>query len=122
MRREAVAECLAVVELRPMPVPPAEPVPVDAGPFEGTHISRVAEVTISRDDAGRVWAELRPKDLAAELGEQAQRSELVGLSETTLIAVEGQQGLHIPYAFLGDDGAGHARYLHIGRAMPRTGA
>ncbi|NYJ04136.1 serine hydrolase domain-containing protein [Petropleomorpha daqingensis] len=111
---------LAGVELRPMPAPPADPVPVDATPFEGTYTSRVAEVTISRDDDGRVFAELRPKDLAAELGETAQRTELVGLSETTLIAVEGQQGLHIPYAFVGDDGAGHARYLHIGRAMPRS--
>jgi CubicO group peptidase (beta-lactamase class C family) len=110
---------LAGVELRPMPVPPEEPVPVDATRFEGTYTSRVAEVTIRRQDDGRVFAELRPKDLAAELGEQAQRSELVGLSDSTLIAVEGQQGLHIPYAFVGDDGAGHARYLHIGRAMPR---
>jgi CubicO group peptidase (beta-lactamase class C family) len=110
---------LAGVELRPMPVPPEDPVPVDATRFEGTYTSRVAEVTIRREDDGRVFAELRPKDLAAELGEQAQRSELVGLSDSTLIAVEGQQGLHIPYAFVGDDGAGHARYLHIGRAMPR---
>jgi CubicO group peptidase (beta-lactamase class C family) len=113
---------LADVELRPMPVPPANPPAVDATRYEGTYSSRVADVTISRDDDGRVWAELRPKDLAAELGEQAQRSELVGLGEATLISVQGQQGLHIPYAFVGDDGAGHARYLHIGRAMRRTGA
>jgi CubicO group peptidase (beta-lactamase class C family) len=112
---------LAGVELHPMPVPPEHPVEVDATRFEGTYTSRVAEVTVRREDDGRVFAEMRPKDLAAELGEQAQRSELVGLSGTTLIAVEGQQGLHIPYAFVGDDGTGHAKYLHVGRAMPRTG-
>ncbi len=30
--------------------------------------------------------------------------------------------MHIPHAFVGDDGAGHALYLHIGRAVRRAGA
>jgi hypothetical protein len=34
--------------------------------------------------------------------------------------VKGDRGLHMPHAFLGDDGTGHALYLHMGRAMRRA--
>jgi hypothetical protein len=30
--------------------------------------------------------------------------------------------MHIPHAFVGDDGDGRALYLHIGRAVRRAGA
>ena len=111
---------LAGVQLRPMPTPPADPPRVDATRFAGTYSSRVADLVVSQDDDGRIWLEMRPKDLALELGEQPERSELVGFAPDTLIQVQGQSGLHMPFAFLGDDGAGHAEFLHIGRAVPRA--
>ena len=113
---------LAGVQLRPMPVPPADPPAVDAGRYVGTYRSRVADLVVSQDDDGRIWLEMLPKDLALEMGEQPERSELVGFAESTLIQVDAQSGLHMPMAFLGDDGAGHAEFLHIGRAVPRVRA
>jgi len=111
---------LAEVELRPLPVPPADPPQVDASRYVGTYSSRVADLVVSQDDDGRVWLEMLPKDLALEIGEQPERSELVSFAPDTLIQVQAQSGLHVPFAFLGDDGAGRARFLHIGRAVPRA--
>ena len=111
---------LAGVELRPMPVPPADPPAVDATRYVGTYSSRVADLVVRQDDDGRVWLEMVPKAAALELGETPDRSELVALADSTLIQVDGQSGLHMPVAFLGDDGEGHAEFLHIGRAVPRA--
>jgi len=111
---------LAGVELRPMPVPPADPPPVDPARYAGTYGSRVADLVVSADDDGRVWLEIRPKGDAVEMGELPERSELVSFAPDTLIQVQSQSGLHMPFAFLDDDGAGHARFLHIGRAVPRV--
>ncbi|WP_249522771.1 serine hydrolase domain-containing protein [Modestobacter marinus] len=113
---------LAGVQLRALPAPPADPPRVDATRFTGTYSSRVADLVVSQDDDGRIWLEMRPKGEALELGEQPERSELVSFAPDTLIPVQPQSGLHVPFAFLGDDGAGHARFLHIGRAVPRAGA
>ncbi|WP_299959727.1 serine hydrolase [uncultured Modestobacter sp.] len=113
---------LADVQVRELPTPPADPPRVDATRYAGTYSSRVADLVVSQSDDGRVWLEMRPKDEALELGEKPERSELVGFAPDTLIQVEAQSGLHMPLAFLGDDGAGHARFLHIGRAVPRAGA
>ena len=113
---------LADVELPALPVPPAEPAPVDATRYAGTYSNRVADLVVSQDDDGRVWLEMRPKGAAVELGEQPDRSELVSFAPDTLIPVEAQSGLHVPFVFLGDDGAGHARWMHIGRAVPRATA
>jgi len=111
---------LAGVELRPMPAPPADPPLVDATRYAGTYSSRVADLVVSQDDDGRIWLEMLPKDLALELGETPERSELVSFAPDTLIPVQAQSGLHVPFAFLGDDGAGHAQFMHIGRAVPRV--
>jgi CubicO group peptidase (beta-lactamase class C family) len=111
---------LVGVELRPLPVPPADPQPVDATRYAGTYSNRVADLVVSQDDDGRIWLEMRPKADALELGATAERSELVRFAEDTLIPVQAQSGLHVPFAFLGDDGDGHARFMHIGRAVPRA--
>ena len=111
---------LAEVELRPLPEPPADPEPVDATRFTGTYSSRVADLVVTQDDDGRIWLEMRPKDEALEMGGKPHRSELVGFAPDTLIPLEAQSGVHVPSAFLGDDGAGHVRYMHIGRAIPRV--
>ncbi|MCZ2826781.1 MULTISPECIES: serine hydrolase domain-containing protein [unclassified Modestobacter] len=111
---------LADVQLRELPVPPADPPRVDATRYVGTYSSRVADLVVSQDDDGRIWLEMLPKDEALDLGEQPERSELVSFAPDTLIPVQAQSGLHVPFAFLGDDGAGRARFMHIGRAVPRV--
>jgi len=111
---------LAGLELPPLPVPPADPPRVDATRYAGTYTSRMADFVVSQDDDGRIWAEVRPKDTVPGLGDRTERSELVAFGPDTLIPVEGQSGLHVPHVFLGEDGDGRARFLHVGRALPRA--
>ena len=77
---------------------------------------------VSQDDDGRIWIEMIPKGMFEELGEKPERNELVYYSEDSLIPLNPDRGMHLPHVFLGDDGDGHALYLHVGRAVRRTGA
>jgi CubicO group peptidase (beta-lactamase class C family) len=113
---------LAGVDLAPLPLPPAEPEPIDADRFLGTYSSRMIDLVVSQDTDGRVWMKILPKGAAEELGEHAQTQELVSFRDDSLIPLEGSNGMHLPYVFLGDDGAGRAQYLHLGRAIRRAEA
>lgn len=105
-----------------MPVPPADPERIDASKYVGTYSAEVADLAVSQDDDGRIWIEMTPKGLFEELGEQVERTELVHFRGDTLIPVEADRGMHMPHAFIGDDGDGHSLYLHVGRAIRRAGA
>jgi CubicO group peptidase (beta-lactamase class C family) len=107
---------------RELPTPPAEPVPVDAARFTGTYASLVYDLVVTADDDGRIWLQMVPKDAMAAMSEGPERTELVGYAPDALIPVQGQMGLHIPHVFLGDDGSGRARFLHLGRAVRRAGS
>lgn len=112
---------LAGIELPPLPVPdPAAP-RVDASRYVGTYASSVADTVVSQDADGRIWAERTPKGIFAEIGAARERIELVAAGEHTLIAAEPEQGAHRLHTFVGDDGEGHALYLHTGRADRRVG-
>ncbi len=111
---------LAEIELPPLPVPAADPPAVEAAPYLGTYANRVADISVSLDEDGRIWSKITPKGAAVELGEEPERTELVGFGDDVLIPTEPTNGLHIPHAFLGDDGTGRKAYLHIGRAVPRV--
>lgn len=114
-------ESLTGVALPPEPIPATDPARIDAGRYVGTYACDVATVVISQLDDGSVWMDAIPTDdLSKELGDQPERWELVAFHDDTLITRERDQGLHRPYAFLGDDGAGRAAYLHIGRALARA--
>jgi len=82
----------------------------------------VADLTVSQDDEGRIWLEQTPKGIFAELGEKPELQELVHYQGDSLIPAEPEHGMHMPHAFVGDDGEGHALYLHVGRAVRRAGA
>lgn len=111
----------AGVELPGFPQPPAEPVPVDAAPLVGTYSNSTFDMVVSVDDDGRIWLESTPKGLAAEMGEEFERVELVGFDGDLLIAREAtMKDLHVTYAFLGDDGQGRRKYMHYGRVIPRV--
>ena len=117
-----VISALTDTTLPPLPTPPANPERIDASRYVGTYSSEVADIVVSQDSDGRIWVEQIPKGLFEELGEQPERRELVHYRGDSLINVEPMQGIHIPHAFVGDDGDGHSLYLHIGRAVRRAGA
>jgi len=111
---------LGHIPLPELPQPPAEPERVDARRFVGTYASQVAELVLSQDGDGRIWLEQTPKGELAELVGHSVRKELVHYGEDSLIPVEPEQGMYVPHAFVGDDGEGRARFLHVGRAVRRT--
>ncbi|MBY8343406.1 beta-lactamase family protein [Streptomyces spinosirectus] len=111
---------LADVDLPAMPVPPADPQPVDAGRFLGTYSSRMFDNTVTQDDDRRVWVTCVPKGLAADMGMETTTVELVAFDGDTLIAKEEEHGFHQPYAFVGRTPDGPAQFLHTGRADRRT--
>ena len=108
--------------LPPLPQVPSDPERVDAGRYVGTYSNEVADLVVTQEEDGRIWIEQTPKGMFADLGEQPERRELVHFRGDSLINVEAEQGIHIPHAFVGDDGDGHALYLHVGRAIRRAGA
>ena len=104
-----------------LPTPPAEPEPIDARRYVGTYSAEVLDLVVTQDDDGRIWMETVPKGVFAELGEEAEPpKELVAFGPDSLIPLEPERGMHMPYSFLGDDGEGRARFLHAGRAFQRA--
>ncbi|UIJ33712.1 serine hydrolase [Allobranchiibius sp. GilTou73] len=121
--RDVVGHLLAELgetQLPPLPAPHQHPRRVDASRYTGTYASRIADVVIEQDNDGRIWREVRPKGDLADMGEAPQRSELVDWEDGMLIAKDAEHGLHMPHAFVDEDGAGRARFLHIGRVVPRA--
>jgi CubicO group peptidase (beta-lactamase class C family) len=121
--REVVGRVLEELgDVRPpeLPVPPAHPEPVDATRYVGTYSAEVFDLVVSQDDDGRVWIETIPSGIAKELGAKAERQELVSYGADMLIPLQPDRGMHLPHAFLGDDGHGRARYLFIGRIVRRA--
>jgi hypothetical protein len=115
-------EALTDTHLPALPVPPADPQRIDASKYVGTYAAEVFDLMVSQEDDGRIWLDMKPKGIFAELGEKPERKELVHYQGDSLIPVEPDRGMHMPHAFVGDDGEGHALYLHVGRAVRREGA
>jgi CubicO group peptidase (beta-lactamase class C family) len=115
-----VLGALGRIPLPEMPRPPARPERLDARRFVGTYSSQVADMTVSQDEDGRIWLEQIPKGELAELVGHPVRKELVAYREDKLIPVEPDHGMYVPHAFVGDDGAGRALFLHVGRAVRRA--
>src|SRR6478752_4626184 len=103
-----VFDALTDTHLPALPVPPADPPAVDASRYAGTYSTEVGDMIVSQDEDGRVWIEMIPKGMFEELGEKPERKELVYYSEDSLIPLEPDHGMHMPHAFVGDDGEGHA--------------
>ncbi len=111
---------LAGIELPALPVLPERPQRVDAARYVGTYASEVNELIVSQDAEGRLWMDLIPRGLMAELGAQPERTELVHLHGDIYLPAMAQLGIHLPHAFVGDDGAGNALFVHSGRATRRV--
>ncbi|WP_341974090.1 serine hydrolase domain-containing protein [Microbacterium sp. LWO13-1.2] len=113
---------LAGVTVPPLPAPPESPVGIDVDRILGTYSSSVSESTVRLDDDGRIWLERTMKGAFAEYDPAPKPTELVGWNGDSLIPRVPEHGMHIPHAFVGDDGAGRALYLHTGRADRRVDA
>lgn len=105
---------------RPVPDPAAPP--LDASRYAGTYTSSTCETTVSQDEEGRLWLERVSTGITAELDDAPYRTELVAWRGDALLPVEPERGVRAPLAFVGDDGKGHAMYLHNGRADRRVPA
>ncbi|MDR1427376.1 MAG: beta-lactamase family protein [Bifidobacteriaceae bacterium] len=113
---------LAGIELPPLPVPPQDPPSIDPARMLGTYSNSAVDLRFSQDDEGTMWIDMAPKGPLAELGEQAERSELVALGPDRLIQREHTSGMHPVFVFVGDDGHGHSQYVNFGRVVPRNPA
>ena len=102
------------------PLPRAEPASIDAARFLGTYANSVGKSEITQDEDGRIWMTDTPLGELAALVGAPERTELVHLTDDTLIPVEPKYGLHLPQVFVGDDGSGRALFIHTGRAMRRS--
>ncbi len=111
---------LAGVTLPPLPSPPAAPERIDASRFVGTYSTQILDMIVSQDDDGRIWIDQVPKGIMIEMGAQPERNELVSYAPDSLIPRQADRGMYLPHAFVGDDGHGRAKYLHVGRVIPRV--
>jgi CubicO group peptidase (beta-lactamase class C family) len=114
-------DALAGLPLPAEPLPAADPPAPDTGRYLGRYTSDMATLIVGQQDDGSIWLDAIPEDdLSKELGEEPERFELVHHGDDTMITRERRHGVHRVYAFLGDDGAGRAAYLHGGRAVTRA--
>lgn len=115
-----VLSALAGVTVPALPAPEHPLPPVrDVERMLGTYSSAVADSTVRQDDAGHIWLEQKMKGIFAGLGPDPDPVELVPWRGDTLITRTAGKGVHVPHAFVGDDGTGKAQYLHTGRADRR---
>ena len=102
------------------PVPHDEPAGVEAAPLLGLYADSIYDLVVSVDDDGRIWLDRTPKGILVAMGQQAERTELVGYSDDSLIARDPSNGIHPIYAFIGDAGDGRRKYIHYGRVVTRA--
>ncbi len=117
-----VIEQLTQTRLPAMPTPPTDPERIDASRFVGTYSAEVMDLVVTQDDDQRIWIEVIPSAVMVEMGAQREITEMVHFRDDSLIPLEADRGMYLPHAFVGDDGDGHALYLHVGRAIRRAGA
>jgi hypothetical protein len=112
---------LAGVDLPPLPVPPTDPVPVDAERVSGTYRATIADHELSVDADGRAWLRIVPRTEEVKLlMPEATVVEVVRLRDDALITVEPQRGMHRVIGLLGADAYGRVKFLHEGRATARV--
>ncbi|GAB3412685.1 serine hydrolase domain-containing protein [Flindersiella endophytica] len=97
--------------------PPAESEPItNAERYIGRYEFSAAQLKV--EEVRRGGLEL----VVTQPPEAPERLRLVRLTKDVLIVTEQQNGTYDVCTFLGDDGAGRARFLHIaGKAIPRVG-
>jgi len=115
----ALAE-LAGVQVPVPPAPPAAPQPFDPDRYVGRYEADIVHYEVTADESGRLWVEMTPRGPLAEAGLPPERYEIVRLRGETFVSAEPRNGMHQPVAFVDVASSGRARFLHQGRAIPRT--
>jgi CubicO group peptidase (beta-lactamase class C family) len=106
---------LAGVELPALPVPPADPQPVDADRVSGTYRATMVDQELSVDADGRAWLRTVPRTLEAKLVmPETAVVEVVQFRADALITVEPQRGMHQTIGLLGSDPSGRVKFLYGG--------
>ena len=115
---------LAGVKLPALPVPPADPLPVDADRVSGTYRATMFDQKLSVDAEGRAWLRTVPRTAEAKLVmPETSMVEVVRFQDNVLITAEPQGGTHQVIGLLGADPSGRVKFLHRnGRATARVSA
>lgn len=112
---------LAGVETAARPVPPANPMPINADRMCGTYRTTLYDITLAVEN-DRAFLTYRPRNETAEslLGKPEKRVEVVRLSDSAIITAEPNFDGHQVLSLIGTDGDGRARFLHNGAAAYRV--
>lgn len=113
------------------PVPSADAAPAaaseasdrntpDVSGYLGVYANSTVEMEVSQDAEGRLWLEQRPTPELRALGAEPSTDEFVTYGDTSLIARERKDGMHLVLAFLEPADDGRASYIHFGRAVSRS--
>ncbi|MGW5054004.1 serine hydrolase domain-containing protein [Actinokineospora sp. NPDC004072] len=115
---DAVLGDLAGVRTTPLPVPPANPAPLDAHRMCGTYRTTLYDITLA-EEGELVY---RPRTPRAEsiLGKAEDRVPVVRLGGDSVITAAPRGGRHQVLSVVGSDGSGRARFLHNGAAAYRV--
>lgn len=105
---------------RPVPPEPSGEALGDTHRYEGRYASATSVTEIRRAGDGSLRLERTPVGIAAEVGDIPYRTGLVRWRGDSFLPTEAEDGVRQPVAFLGDDGAGRALFLHAGRADRRV--
>jgi CubicO group peptidase (beta-lactamase class C family) len=109
--------------LRPLPNPADALAPLtaeEAEKYVGTYESSVLKVTISRDEAGVLWAKSELQGSMVGLAPDEPAERVAPVPGAGLIQVDGSGGVHVIYRFLDPDVDGRFTFLFNSRALPRT--
>ena len=116
-----VLDELAGIRLPDLFAPPAAPTAFDAARYAGTYEVQIVSMDVAADGDGKLWVTETPKGILAEAGRRPETYEIVPLEGDTFVTASPRHGIHLAMTFVGSDDSGRARFLHTGRATPRTG-
>ena len=109
--------------LHPLP-DPADALPTlsadEAAKYVGTYSSSVLDVTITRDDAGQLWAKSELKGALKGLAPDEPAERVAPIAGDGLIQVDGSGGIHVISRFSEPDADGRFTFIFNSRALPRT--
>ncbi|WP_246268030.1 serine hydrolase domain-containing protein [Nonomuraea typhae] len=100
-----------------LPLPPAEPVAVDAAPYTGTFAGPMVSMEVAAADGG-LEITLIPGETALNMGMSRTTKRYVHLGDHDFVAEEAEGGMHATVTFVMRDGV--AAYLHNSRAVARA--
>jgi hypothetical protein len=80
----------------------------------------VLDVTISRDDAGQLWAKSELKGALKGLAPDEPAERVAPVAGDGLIQVDGSAGIHVISRFSEPDADGRFTFIFNSRALPRT--